>query len=821
MAAVEARCPHCQARFLVPAEQAGTTVRCGKCRETFTATTPASPVVARPVLAARPVRAGGRSGRDDVRDRRTNRRSNGGNGTVLLVLGIVAAVGLLGVTAVGLAAYYFLHASADVASSADLTLDRESNPPNAHEPDPPKAREPGPPKARQPVPPTADGRPADSVVLRVQASTVGVWTDDRKRIRGGGFFAGPPGYVVTSARVIGHGPGQAAKPTAVEVLVGGGSKQRTLTARVFGADPDADLALLKLDAPDLPPPLPFGRTTDVRAKQMVGAYGIQPVELRRGASTTLYPVGKIGPGGPDGTTVEVLREGDGFWGGPVADAAGEVLGMHPSGPFPEPWVTLIPAERVSRFVADQVASGGRFRRPGSAQETVRFPAVTPLPIRPAPLTTDRTEVKLPSPAAAACAGGGGRFFILHLPASRQLAIFDVNQARVVKSLPAPADAIHFAAGMTKLLVVAPQAGTITRYDLTTLEQEATAPLPFAADVKLACMGAASAGPLFLYTGRPSGTGRPGFRLVDPATFREVSFAGPAGITWWSGREEAHVRASPDGRVYGAWTTRVAPGGLNVLTFRDGEATTANEHTDVGAVVPAVDGTLVTGAGLFTPELKSVPEGKDGKEFEDKYRLRVPAQTGPFYLTSPGGGEAQVNRGVEAGKPTVVYAIGDVRPIATLPDVELPNTNTHYKEGDFTQDRRVHFVPEAKLIAVVPATKDRLVLYRFDLDAHLKRSGIDYLYVTSRPPADAERGRRFAYTPTVLSRTGGVKLTLEAGPGGMTVSGDTVTWQVPRDFAANEVFVVLSASGAGGRKVPHTFKLTVTGEVAPADGKSGK
>ena len=68
-------------------------------------------------------------------------------------------------------------------------------------------------------------------------------------------------------------------------------------------------------------------------------------------------------------------------------------------------------------------------------------------------------MKLPAPAADACAGGGGRFLILHLAQTRQLAVFDVNQAKVVKYLPVPADNVRFAAGMNKLLVVAPDAGT--------------------------------------------------------------------------------------------------------------------------------------------------------------------------------------------------------------------------------------------------------------------------------------------------------------------------------------------------------------------------
>ena len=52
-------------------------------------------------------------------------------------------------------------------------------------------------------------------------------------------------------------------------------------------------------------------------------------------------------------------------------------------------------------------------------------------------------------------GDGGRFLILHLPKVRQVAVFDVNQAKVVKFLPVAADNVMIAAGMTKMIVAYP------------------------------------------------------------------------------------------------------------------------------------------------------------------------------------------------------------------------------------------------------------------------------------------------------------------------------------------------------------------------------
>src|SRR5262249_34530620 len=90
-----------------------------------------------------------------------------------------------------------------------------------------------------------------------------------------------------------------------------------------------------------------------------------------------------------------------------------------------------------------------------------------LPIKPTPMTADKTTVSLPSSIADVCVGGGGRFLILHLPRQRNLAIFDVNEGKVVKYLPVADDRVLFAAGMNKLLVVLPDKNLIQRWSLAT------------------------------------------------------------------------------------------------------------------------------------------------------------------------------------------------------------------------------------------------------------------------------------------------------------------------------------------------------------------
>src|SRR5262249_4924116 len=77
-------------------------------------------------------------------------------------------------------------------------------------------------------------------------------------------------------------------------------------------------------------------------------------------------------------------------------------------------------------------------------EVAGAPAPPPVPIQAAPLQGDKPPVALPGPVRATGVGGGGRSLILHLPQQRQLAVFDVNEAKVVKYLPMAEDRLLFA-----------------------------------------------------------------------------------------------------------------------------------------------------------------------------------------------------------------------------------------------------------------------------------------------------------------------------------------------------------------------------------------
>ena len=116
---------------------------------------------------------------------------------------------------------------------------------------------------------------------------------------------------------------------------------------------------------------------------------------------------------------------------------------------------------------------------------------------------------------------------------------------------------------------------------------------------------------------------------------------------------------------------------------------------------------------------------------------------------------------------------------------------------------------AGVLVTVPADNRRLVLERADVAAALDRSGINYLFVTSRPPREVKRGAAFTYRVQVKSKKGGLRFNLDAGPEGMMVSPEgVVSWEVPARFAEKEADVILTVTDGGGQERFHTFRLRI-------------
>jgi serine protease Do len=139
---------------------------------------------------------------------------------------------------------------------------------------------------------------------------------------GSGVIISPDGYIVTNNHVI---------DGAVEIRVTM-SNRKILTAKLIGADPLTDLAVIKVDGSNLPS-VPWGDSTELHPGQTVLAFG-NPFGFRftvtRGIVSALNrPNPFAGDRRKPGNFIQTdAAINPGNSGGPLVDARGEVIGIN-------------------------------------------------------------------------------------------------------------------------------------------------------------------------------------------------------------------------------------------------------------------------------------------------------------------------------------------------------------------------------------------------------------------------------------------------------------------------------------------------------------
>jgi S1-C subfamily serine protease len=725
---------------------------------------------------------------------------------------LAVALGVLGLVGIGLAGYFVFKKDPPKETVEAPAPKVEPPKPELPKVQPPKKDEP--PKKEEPKPPTHE-----EIVRRVKGATVYIRTSDGT---GTGFFAGKPGFVVTNAHVIGYGPRQVRPAKRVEVVVASGEPgEKALPATVYGADVENDLALLQVEGSDLPAPLAFGKAADLIETQEVVIYGYPFGELLgKNISINRSTVSSLRKEG--GKLVLVQLAGGlnpGNSGGPVTNTRGEVIGVSVAKlRGAETIAFAIPAEEATAFVKDQERTGGRFdygtavvvgpnpaippvrppvRPPVKPPEPVGppldLPPVKPIPIAPADVAATGKEIKLPAEADQVCVGGGGRFLLASLPKVKQIAVFDFSEAKVVKYIPTPTEKVLIAAGMDKLVVVDPGNVVIQRWSLITFEKEATTPLPTTAGLKTTniAMGSGSNGPLLVQGLDWPRLGE--WYLFDVTTMKEVK-GGPDRHGTLECRVGDKVRASNDGRTI---VVNRPEGGVSILTMNGARWTQApTPWRDRWPTFPSANGDTVYGMGdMCSPGGKRIGPAAGGQ------RYSVPAVHGPLVFAITDKAD---RHHTQRGFSLAVHAPRDTRPMFQLPTFEAirslfePNRGWHI-------DSHVFFVPQAKVVAVLPRPADKIVLYKVDVDAELAKTDLDYLFVASQPPA-VVRGQKFEYPIDAKSKKGDVKYKLDFGPDGLTVGADgKVTWGAPADFS-KPVSVAVTISDKSGQEIIHTFEL---------------
>ena len=190
----------------------------------------------------------------------------------------------------------------------------------------------------EPLDPDRD--PVVQVVERVGPAVVNVTTNvsssvalDAPRLRGEGtgFVVRDHGIVVTNFHVVEGG-------LNIQVVTSEGDR---LPARVIGGDPEADLAVLKVDAEEDLPTVPLGSSERLQLGEQVVALGFA-LGLEGGPTVTSGIVSALNrtirAGGPNvqTRTYEDVIQTDaainqGNSGGPLVDLSGRVVGINTAG----------------------------------------------------------------------------------------------------------------------------------------------------------------------------------------------------------------------------------------------------------------------------------------------------------------------------------------------------------------------------------------------------------------------------------------------------------------------------------------------------------
>jgi S1-C subfamily serine protease len=238
-----------------------------------------------------------------------------------------------------------------------------------------------------------------AVARRIAPSVVNIRVMSKSGRAGGGsgFVIAPDGFILTNSHVV-----QAARELEITLHDG-----RMYPARIVGTDPETDLAVLRIDAPDLHHAR-FANSATIRVGQIAVAVG-SPYGFSQTVTAGIVSALGRTMRSERGRLMDDIIQTDaalnpGNSGGPLLNSAGEVIGVNTAVILPAQGICFAIASNTAHLVAGWLIRDGRIRRSSigfAGQNVPLHPRVVRFHDLPVKSGVQVTEISQGSPAAVA------------------------------------------------------------------------------------------------------------------------------------------------------------------------------------------------------------------------------------------------------------------------------------------------------------------------------------------------------------------------------------------------------------------------------------